>query len=147
LLEQLQYYRLEVDGIVSFGGSVVADGKGNPLWLHPLEAKDVALIKQATEATCIEFAGNVLQMAAPTQTLPPLFGLRLETYQQIDFVAHWQASKFRAVHRLLRHLNWKGQVRAFGDGRYDRELLTYFDGVWITPFPQNSFQQEEVRCI
>jgi hydroxymethylpyrimidine pyrophosphatase-like HAD family hydrolase len=68
----------------------------------------------------------------------------MEIYQGMAFINDWQASKLQAVLRLLRHIDWHGQVRAFGDGPYDNELLTYFDGTLITPSPANKFQKEEI---
>lgn len=66
--------------------------------------------------------------------MPNIFGLNVEVYQNTAFIADWEASKFRAIHRLLSHINWFGNVKAFGDGIYDKEFLTYFDGKLITSF-------------
>jgi len=130
LLNQLQVHQLEVDWIVGCSGSIVANGHGKPLWLTPLDSNDVAYLQSLVpQATSIEVEGKTLQLTAPAQVVPPIFGFRTENYQGIAFISHSQASKLRAVHRLLSHIQWNGQVRAFGDGRYDTELLTYFDGV------------------
>lgn len=113
--------------------SIVTDSHGKALWLIPMKSNDVAQIKLLVpQAKFIEAEGEVLQIAVPVELLPKIFGLRIEIYQQLAFIANWEASKFRAVHRLLRHIDWSGQVRTFGDGPYDNELLTYFDGNLIT---------------
>lgn len=133
LLDKLKFYNLEVDWIIGCSGSIVTDSHGKALWLIPMKSNDVAQIKLLVpQAKFIEAEGEVLQIAVPVELLPKIFGLRIEIYQQLAFIANWEASKFRAVHRLLRHIDWSGQVRTFGDGPYDNELLTYFDGNLIT---------------
>lgn len=132
LLHQLRLHHLEVDWIIGFAGSMVTNGCGKPLWSTPLDMQDVTSIEQlAPNSKRIEMEGEVLQVELPAGSIPELLGVRKEIYQNTAFISHWQASKLRAVHRLLRHINWVGQVHAFGDGPYDGELLTYFDGAWI----------------
>ena len=140
LQQVLKFYNLEVDWIIASSGSVVSNTGGEILWLTPLEPEDISAF---SEAKRIELAGQVLQLAMPIT--PDLLGLRFETYEGTTFVAHWKASKLRAACRLLRHIRWEGQVRVFGDGPYDAELLTYFDGTLITPLPQNNLQKQEIE--
>lgn len=147
LLDQLRFYNLKVDWIIGSSGSVVADGDGKLLWLFPLKLDDILYLeKLIPKSKRIEMKGEVLQIAAPAERLPNLFGWRVEVYQDTAFISHWQASKLRAVHRLLRYINWSGQVHAFGDGPYDMELLTYFDGTLVTP-TSNKLQKKEVRYV
>jgi hypothetical protein len=88
-------------------------------------------------ASRIEVEGKVLQLIVPVNMLPNVAGLRFEIYQDIAYLANDRASKFHAVHQLLRYINWFGQVCTFGDRLYDAELLTYFDGVFITSSTNN----------
>lgn len=143
LIDQLAFYELEVDWIIGCSGSIVANGLGQILWNTPLEAKDVAYLQLLfPESKCIEHEGQVLQIATPIESSPNVLGLRTEIYQKTAFTGHWEASKMHAVHRLLQHIDWSGQIRVFGDGPYDAELLTYFDGTLITKCPTNYHRQK-----
>ena len=144
LLEMFAAYNLEVDWIVGCSGSIVTNGDGNPLWMTPLELNDIIKLEATLPNTKrIETAGQVLQIAAPSVEVPTTMGLRIEVYQGTAFIAHWEASKLRAVHKLLRHINWPGQVHVFGDGPYDSELIDYFDGTLITPSPTSDNRQRK----
>jgi hydroxymethylpyrimidine pyrophosphatase-like HAD family hydrolase len=147
LLDMLAAYNLQVDWIVGCSGSIVTNGYGYPLWMTPLEPSDVTRIEATVPGTKrIEINGQVLQIAAPTDKVPTTLGLRVEVYQGTAFIAHWEASKLRAIYRLLRHINWPGQVLVFGDGPYDSELIDYFDGTLITPSPtSDSRQRKEIN--
>ncbi len=127
LLEQLRLHNLSVNWIISYSGALITDGKGELLEISPLE-----LEQTIPTARPITFKGQLLQLALPINELPTISGLRVECYQGTAFIANWRASKFRAAHRLLRSINWSGQVAVFGDSLYDRELLTYFDGTLMT---------------
>lgn len=148
LLDQLRHYNLEVDWIVASSGSIVTNGNGKLLYSSPLELNDVSYLEELIpETKRIEIENEVLQIAVPAHLLPNIIGFRIEIYQSTAFIALWHASKLRAVHRLLNSINWAGQVLAFGDGAYDTELLTYFDGTWITPSPKNKFQKKEIGYV
>jgi len=133
LLEKLKQYKLSVDWIIGLSGSVVTNGLGRKLWHVPLDLEKVSQFEEIIPQTeRIEMEGEVLQLAFSAETLPDIFSeFRLEVYQGMAFISHWEASKFRAVHRLLKHIHWSGRVVAFGDGPYDVELLNYFDGIFI----------------
>jgi glycosyltransferase involved in cell wall biosynthesis len=141
LLIQLDLYKLKVDWIVAYSGAIVTDGTGKLLWYTPLSGS-LELEKKFPQAKKIEHYGELLQIETPVETITTILGLRLEIYQNSAYISQWGASKFRAVHRLLRHINWFGRVRAFGDGPYDEELLTYFDGVLITDFSADNKRQK-----
>lgn len=133
LLNEMRHYDLDVDWIVGCSGAVVADGQGKQLWSTPLQPHHITHLEQTlTEAKRIEHEGDVLQLSSTAHPLPEHPDLRVEIYQGIAFIGHWEASKLRAIHRLLRTINWTGQVATFGDGRYDREMLVYYDGTLIT---------------
>jgi hydroxymethylpyrimidine pyrophosphatase-like HAD family hydrolase len=121
LLHQLDVFNLKVDWIIASSGAIVSKGSGEPLWMTPLPAFDLP------HGTPIIFEGNVLQVATLSKEASS-YEFRTEIYQGQPFVSHWKASKLHAVHRLLKTLDWLGQVQVFGDGPYDRELITYFDG-------------------
>ncbi|MBK8695781.1 MAG: radical SAM protein [Deltaproteobacteria bacterium] len=132
LVAALDDHGLEADWIVGCSGGVVADGRGRVLWSTPLDPRDIAALEAHLPTSKRIHCGNeVVQLSADADSLPPLPGYRVETYQGTAFISRWEASKLRAVHRLLRHLDWRGRVRAFGDGPYDEELLAYFDGTLI----------------
>ncbi len=135
LLAAMEAIGVTADFVLGWSGAVAADREGRTLWRNgfsPAEADALAARLPAGAARIVD-GGTALQFTLPGEALPGLDGLRLETYQGVTFVGRWESSKLRAVHRLLRHLDWRGSVRAFGDGRYDEELLTFFDGVRIRP--------------
>lgn len=144
LLDRLKTYNLEVDWIVGCGGSIVTNGSGEIFWHTPLELNDIAHLETILpQSRRIEIEGEVVQLVTPAELIPSLFGVRVEIYQNTAFIAHWEASKLRAVHRLLRHINWLGRVHVFGDGPYDNEIITYFDGILITPAPTSDNRQRK----
>lgn len=127
---------VEADFLVGWSGAVIADGRGRALWRQgfPADEADALSARLPAAAARVVDGETTLQFAVPGGEEPgPLPGLRLERYQGVTFVGRWECSKLRAVQRLLRHLDWRGRVRAFGDGRYDHELLLYFDGTLIRP--------------
>lgn len=141
LLHKLKAHNLKVDWIIGCSGAVVADGNGNILWVIPLilneNFKSELFISEAKK---IKVDNKLLQVAVPTHLLPTnftpnIYGLRFEVYENTAFIANWQASKLHAAHKLLRYINWSGQVKVFGDSKYDMELINYFDGVKVTALP------------
>lgn len=138
ILEALDAHALEADWIVGCSGAVVADGRGRVVWRVPLPAP-------LPGARTIVDEGHVVQAELLDARTEVSAGLRVESYQGRAFVAAWEASKLRAVTRLLRHIGWQGRVRAFGDGRYDEELLAYFDGVLVRPEPRETFLRQAVE--
>jgi|GEM_PF-6650966 len=108
------------------------------------EKKDLVRLETTLTATRrIEMDGNVLQLTVPSQDVQNIVGFHIECYQGTTFIAPWEASKLRAIHRLLRHIGWSGQVQVFGDGPYDSELINYFDGTLITPSPSSDHRQRK----
>ena len=137
LLYQLDFFNFKVDWIIASSGAIVSKGSGEPLWVTPLSTLDLP------SGNPITFDGNILQVITLLKEASSL-KFRTEIYQGQTFVSHWQASKLHAAHRLLKTLDWSGQVHVFGDGPYDRELITYFDGTLITPSPKNNRQKQEI---
>ena len=92
----------------------------------------------------IFYNAEVLQLesAAPLKSLP--INCRVETYQNKSYLASWNASKLHAILKLLDHIQWEGRIKAFGDGPYDEDFLTYFDGTLITACPTNHNQKKEM---
>lgn len=137
IVSALDAHGIGVDGIVAYGGGVVADGSGRVLWTTPMDAalreRLHAVLPAARE---VRWEGQLLQVAATgSGACPTVPGARTEVYQGSVYAGPWAASKLRAVHRLLAHLGIEGRVRAFGDGPYDEELLAYYDGTRIHPTP------------
>ena len=153
LLVQLKACDLKVDWIMGCSGAVVTDGNGKLLWIVPLDLnEDLEHNLFIPESKQIKFEDQLVQIALPTHLLLPKFsldtnGLRVETYQDLAFIANWQASKLHAVHRLLNYINWAGQVKVFGDGKYDMELIRYFDGTHVTSLADNNIQSMEVGYV
>lgn len=135
LLTRLDGLGASADWVIGCSGAVVADGRGRTLWRTGLSESDLATLQRSCSgSTPVLSEGAVVQLAT-TSALPRLRGYRVETYQGTSYVARWEASKLRAVHRLLRHIAWSGRVRCFGDGQYDDELLTFFDGKRVGTTP------------
>jgi glycosyltransferase involved in cell wall biosynthesis/hydroxymethylpyrimidine pyrophosphatase-like HAD family hydrolase len=138
LLNQLNLHDLEVDWIIGFSGGVVADGHGNiicsvPLSLNEQTASEILLL----DAKKLEADNKFLQISMPDYLLPNSsilnkHNLRFELYENTVFIADYEASKLHAIHRLLKHINWQGQVKVFGDSKYDMEMINYFDGIKIS---------------
>lgn len=136
LLAQLKLYHLNVDWIIAWGGAVVSDGQGKILWKIPLTNHQLSHLEnqlsEVQDKAYIQFENSVLQIAVPADKARSILGFRTEIYSNKAFIAHWQASKLHAIHRLLNYINYSGRVSVFGDGQYDLEMLTYFDGSHIT---------------
>lgn len=148
ILEQLQRHKLEAEWIIAYGGGIIARGCGEVLHELPLNAEDVRALQALFPGSNLcKHNQQPLQVTVPYFLLTELTGYRIEQYQQETFISNWKASKLHAVHKLLRHLNWQGQVLVFGDGPYDNELLTYFDGIRITPFPKTNREKKEVIYV
>lgn len=117
----LAIHQANADWVVASSGAVIADRNGRILWRMPVEL-DLPCNHHITAD------GDVVQLAG-LQIDSPL--LRVETYQGVRFATSWRASKLATVVRLLQEVGWTGRVSAFGDGPYDEELLTYFDGTLV----------------
>ena len=102
--------------------------------LTKLEKDDISKIEEkVSDIKRIEVNNEVLQLSTAVRFLPDVVDFHTEIYQDTAFISHREATKLHAVHKLLRYINWSGQVSVFGDGVYDIELLNYFDGVLVTP--------------
>jgi hydroxymethylpyrimidine pyrophosphatase-like HAD family hydrolase len=137
IMSALNAHGIRVDGVVAYGGGVVADGSGRVLWATPMDAALQERLQGVLPVGReVRWEGQLLQMAATgsgTGAFPTVPGARTEVYQGSVYAGPWAASKLRAVHRLLAYLGIEGRVRAFGDGPYDEELLAYYDGTRIHP--------------
>lgn len=132
LLLEIKRYELEVDWIIAYSGALVADGLGNVQWESPLTKRDLVYLEQKMGYV---FAKDQkwMQVALKKDEAPDIPFLRKEIYQEKAFISHWKASKLHALCQLLKKIEWKGRIAVYGDGIYDREMITYFDGHWITP--------------
>ena len=129
LLAEMKLYNLQVDWIIAYSGAVATDGNGNLLWINSLSQKDInRLINLFPNHEKIIVKDEVIQISTPAKLPLNILELNIEIYKDRAFFSSWQASKLRAICRLLNHINWCGIVKAFGDGKYDKEFLTYFDG-------------------
>lgn len=143
LLEESQTRGIKVDWIIGSSGGIVMDQKGNILWTNPLSKKDLSLIPYYEKAHFYR-GEDIIQVSAPKKRLNEIIGLRREVYEDTAFIGHWRASKLHAILCLLKSIGWNGQVKVFGDGPYDQEMITYFDGAMITDSPQTILEQKEL---
>ena len=138
LLEQLRIHNLEVNWIIAYSGAVVADGYGNVILSVPFKVDDQTAPEIfTTEAKKLEADNIHIQVSIPDNLLPHnsilnKYNLRHEIYENRAYIADMEASKLHAIHKLLNHINWSGQVKVFGNGRYDMEMIKYFDGIKIS---------------
>lgn len=148
IFKQLQQYNLDVEWIIGYGGGIITQGDGKVLYEMPLNSEDIITLQALfSESNICKYNRQPLQVTTSYPISHKLIGYRVERYQQEIFISNWKASKLHAVHKLLRHINWKGQILVFGDGPYDNELLTYFDGIKITPFPKTNREKKEVIYV
>jgi glycosyltransferase involved in cell wall biosynthesis len=137
LLKQLRLHDLEVNWIIAYSGAVIADGKGNVILFVPLKVNDKTAPEIFTKgAKKLKYDNVHLQVSIADNLLPHSsilnkYNLRYEIYENTAYIADMEASKLHAIHKLLNHINWSGQVKVFGDGRYDIEMIRYFDGIKI----------------
>jgi hydroxymethylpyrimidine pyrophosphatase-like HAD family hydrolase len=128
----LDLYQLQVDWIIAYGGAVVANGKGDIISITPLGEEVIQLQTLYPEGEAILFQGRIIQYKLPKDRAPEaIIGCRKEVYENTAYFSNWKASKLHATHKLLKHLNWDGSVQFFGDGIYDQQMLSYFDGLLI----------------
>ncbi len=133
LRTQLALYGLEVDWIIACSGAVIADGQGKVCWLAPLTTQHIGQLEAlGPDLERIVCENEVLQICSSTALSCDTLGLRTEIYQNIAYIGHWEASKLHAIHKLLNRLGFAGRVRVYGDGKYDLEMLTYFDGTLVS---------------
>jgi glycosyltransferase involved in cell wall biosynthesis len=136
LLGQMAEIGVTADFVVALGGATIATGAGKVLHQVVLDPRIVERVQRTMPSAKARIEGkSVTQFSIPHGDLVSLEGLRVETYQDTSYIAAWSASKLHATVWVLRHIDWRGRVRAFGDGRYDEELLQYFDGTRITLQP------------
>tara|TARA_B110000503_G_C7169209_1_gene423457 strand:- start:2958 stop:4601 length:1644 start_codon:yes stop_codon:yes gene_type:complete len=138
LLQQLKIHDLKVDWIIAFSGAIITDVDKNIILSVPLILNKQTLPELfISETKKIEYGNKLLQLAIPDSALTAHsklnnYNLRFEVYENTAFIADWESSKLHAIHKLLRHINWSGQVKVFGNGRYDMEMIKYFDGITIS---------------
>ena len=133
LLEKNAQYNLKADWLISYSGGVVADGTGKVLWTIPLTDTVVNQITaQDPSCTKITFAGQVLQVVLPPTAAVSITEVNKEKYEAQQYLLNVQATKLRAIVRLLQTIDWEGTIDAFGDGPNDEEWLSYFDGRYVT---------------
>lgn len=125
LLGEIKKNNLKVDWIIAYSGAVITDGDGNIISITAIDEKEVRRLEAIVpKAKIITVLGKVVQLFMNAGSIPNIVNFNVEICQEIAFVSSWQSSKLRAIHRLLNHIDWSGTVKAFGDGRYDREFLT-----------------------
>ena len=143
LLEEMKHYNFEVDWIVSYSGAVITDGKGNIIFINSLSEEEIKKIMNlVTEHQKIVVNGQVIQISVSSIVNNIIPGLNIETYQGISFISNWKSSKLRAICKLLDHINWKGNIIALGDGKYDLEYLRYFDGYLVQGKKEINFENQ-----
>ena len=125
MIEILQAFDLAVDWVIGYSGAVITDGKGKLISVNPF-AQDF----DRKDLKSIHYNGHLIQKYTEENLDFPTH-FRQETYQGTTYISNWKASKLRAIHQLIQHIEWNGDVHTYGDGPYDREMLIYFNGVKI----------------
>lgn len=122
LLNQIDKYNLNVDWIIGYSGAVAVDKKGKVIWISELAKSG---LKEIEILEHIYFDNKLVQVKALNIPL----GYHTEIYEGLIYVSN--ICKLYAVKRLLKYINWKGKVFTFGDGKYDRKLISHFDGILV----------------
>lgn len=129
LLMAIRHYNLKVDWIISYSGAVITDARGNILFINPLLKEEIkTIINLVSEYEQIIVNDQVIQIATSSMINGLISGMNIEIYQDKKFISNWQSTKLNAICRLLDHINWQGNIQALGDGKYDLQYLSYFDG-------------------
>ncbi len=144
LLLEIDRYQLKVDWIIAYGGALLADGLGNVKWKKSLTERDLIQLERNVSTT-FNRDQQWIQAIVPKDMAPSIPFLRRETYLDKAYFTHWKASKLHAICQLLKEIKWKGAVAVYGDGVYDREMITYFDGKWVTTQSEMIGQQREIN--
>lgn len=123
---------------IALSGSIAADAMGEVLRCWSFDGTQIADAKAVLPSGCTEVVrgSEVLQLYVPEVLHQVPSGCRVEHYQGESFVLPWASSKLVATLWLLRLAGWSGRVRSFGDGPADLDLITFFDGVRLTPSPR-----------
>jgi glycosyltransferase involved in cell wall biosynthesis len=138
LRERCAAIGVEAHFFVALSGAVVADADGVVLreWAFDRSALDETLQTLPPGSRVVRQDDRALQVHVPTDLDHPPPGCRVERYQGESFVMPWTTTKLPAVLWLLEHTGWRGRVRSFGDGPADIPLITFFDGLRLTPTPR-----------
>lgn len=147
ILVQIRKYQLQVDWIVSYSGALVTDGGGKILFITPLEPKDLKELNDLLpNPTPIFFDNQIIQVKAASNVCKAkLLNYNIEQYVDGVYITSKAASKIHATIKLLNHINWDGQVIAYGDKPSDEDMINYFDGKKITPYPTSLKERKEIR--
>lgn len=132
ILKQCQNHNISVDWIIAYSGAVVCDGAGNKCWSIPIDSDIHEMIRNTAEVEKISFDGDLVQLAVSSSLQHNNYELRAESYSGITFLANVESRKLHAIIKLLNHINHQGRVHVSGDGKYDHEMITYFDGNLVT---------------
>ncbi len=144
ILSQSKILGINVNWIISYGGAVISNVEGEDCLVSPLDLKTLLFLESTLHTKRILYKSHVLQLetSPPLKTLP--VKCRMEIYQNKGYLSSWTSFKLQAILKLLDHIQWDGRIKAFGDGPYDEDFLTYFDGTLITPHPTHHNQKKEM---
>ncbi len=149
LRERCAAIGVEPHFLVALSGGVVADARGEVMRAWSFSASQAEDVVRALPAGSVPVTevGHVLQFHVPgaVEQAPP--GCRVERYQGESFVLPWSTTKLGGVRWLLERIEWRGRVRSFGDGPADLDLITFFDGLRLTPTPRADASVREAREI
>jgi glycosyltransferase involved in cell wall biosynthesis len=136
LINAVQHYKISVNWIVSYSGALISDSLGNILHIEPLEPKDLKKLDKISKKFQRVILKNkviILYISlneVDIETIPKCFNV--EIYDNIVYISSRKASKLYAAVRLLKHIDWDGNIKSYGDSKYDEEIIQYFDGYLIT---------------
>ena len=149
LVEYCAALRVDPHYFVALSGSIVANAEGEVLRVRAFKEAELAVLRTALPLGFDEICHGteVLQfhVHGPLRKEPP--GCRVEQYQGESFLIPRSSSKLAATIWLLRHIDWRGRVRCFGDGPADLNMITFFDGLWLCPTPRKDASVREAIVI
>ena len=138
LINEINSYNINVDWLISYSGAVIADSKGNILdvqHLHEVELEN--LYKISSKLKKIIFDNKIILLSTKINEVDisklPTY-LNIEIYDDDVYISSRNASKLHASARLLKIIDWKGNIDSFGNSQYDKKFLTYFCGQLISNF-------------
>lgn len=142
VIDQLSNYGILADWVIGLSGAIIADGTGQIHRTVPIE-NSKELVSSLPLQQIWDDQGEILQFFGPEQQVPFVNGLRREVYEGKAYLQNWKASKLFSIHFLLRKIKWRGNIRVYGDGPYDEEMIQFFDGKTITSDPKSIIEPKE----
>ena len=128
LKEEITRLNIKADYIIAYSGAVITNGNFEELSVHQIKNNIIKLKPIFYNGKIVQYEGN------PKEIL----SWRVEKYSDKSFTSKLETSKLSSIIKLLKIINWRGDVVAFGDSKYDYEFLRFFDGYLIETNKDNN---------